>query len=230
MDYAQLLSIPKNIANGDTHQIDQSLLISETEMNNGVIPASLVAGPQSQTTFSIKTGSVLIAAHHETTVTTPLGQIKLSPKSLSLILSTAEALAIYDFDDNHFGSVKVETGNSSFSLAPGQHVLITRNTRDTFENINPAQLIPLRNLKRSIITQSNQDGTAVYQANFHIPHALNTVQPIKEILLSRDANYRKLSDRLLKTASILSNMYSEGEQFHQYIRLQLLSNNIQDKP
>jgi hypothetical protein len=130
-----------------------------------------------------------------------------------------DAVAVYDFDDARYGGVTVVAGGKRFVLAPGRHTLIFRGADKDFEQLNAAQLFAYRAIRQQAVGQDD-DGMSLhaFTSEFHLPQAINTVVPLRELVCSQNQQARKIAKRLLKTTSIMSELTTCGEQYHQILR------------
>src|SRR5262249_31399908 len=130
--------------------------------------------------MTLKRGTVLFAPSVDTTITTPFGKIKIDARSLVLVMSFANGVAVYDLDDLHGGAVQITAARSTLSLTPGRHAVITSDSVKAFEEVNPAQLIGYRN----ITSHHLGAGIKAFAAEFSVPSAISAVQPLKQLMKS----------------------------------------------
>jgi hypothetical protein len=143
-------------------------------------------------------------------VKTPLGEIKIEGGSLVLVLSFAQGLAVYDLDDSHRDAVTVAVNGQTSRLYPGSNLVITTDSVEDFEDINPAQLFAYRHISSSKIGA----GLKIFGAEFHVPTALNTVLPLRELTASKHPAARRLTDHLLKATAASLQIHGISE-YHQ---------------
>jgi len=129
--------------------------------------------------------------------------------SLALVVATEHGLSVYDLDDLHRNSIVVHVNDESISLLPGQHVTVTDDAVAGFEHVNPAGYIGYRNLT----TQKLSGNFIAYRAEFHHLSTIGGLEPLKQLIFSKDASKRKVGNHLLKTATLLSTINASGTPF-----------------
>ena len=144
-------------------------------------------------------GSVLFVPTENTQVDTRFGKIKMHKGAVVLVLSFAEGLSVFALDDTHKRSIVFECAGRSVALTPGSHLTATNNAGVAFEQINPAQLIG----HSAITEQQLAQKTKLFTSKFSLPHCMSSVIPLRSILKANDSAARKISNHLLKTASVL---------------------------
>jgi hypothetical protein len=133
-------------------------------------------------------------------------------------LATHGGLGVYDFDDTHHAAVKVVTDGKQFTLAPGRHILISQNDHTKFAAANTAQLFAYRGIIQHPVGTTAEGLTqTVFTAEFDLPRAINTVVPLHQLITSTAPQARKIALRVLKTASILAELNTGAEEFHQVL-------------
>jgi len=212
--------------------------ISETELVNGEIPAALIHDGEteivgdadaradfegtvqlnsnrstSRPQTSLRRGTAVFAPSVDTVIDTAVGQIKIGAKSLALVMAFADGVAVYDIDDVRKGAIEVTAGGNSIKLSPGQHVFITRSDADSFDQINPAQVIGYR----GITSKNLGSGLKAFSAEFCVPHAIHAVKPLKSIVQSKHPQSKKVADHLLKTTAAIMQLRG-GAEFQQVFR------------
>jgi fibronectin-binding autotransporter adhesin len=155
---------------------------------------------------NLKRGSVVFAPSRDTIVNTAFGSVKIDAKSLVFVMSFRHGLAIFDLDDSHGKAVVVKAGSRELVLHPGMHAMITHESINDFEEVNPAQLIGHRNIRNREIGQ----GMKAFVSEFSVMQAANAVTPLKQLVNSKHARAQKVAGHMLKTAAILSQLNSTG--------------------
>ncbi|MBS2005405.1 MAG: hypothetical protein JST01_00090 [Cyanobacteria bacterium SZAS TMP-1] len=195
-------------------------LTGATELPSGTIPARLITIQNNSLPLDIRNGAFLIAAKAEFLLNTPLGTITLAPDSLALVLLTNDAFAVYDIDDKNSKSVLISTKAGNFYLRPGQLIQVGSQRSQCFDDVNLAQLIPVRRVK--VRVSPTEAELVTFSGEFHLLHALTIIEPLKRLLISENRESREIA-HLLKTICIISEGYSIGEPFHQPIRPRLFA-------
>jgi len=146
----------------------------------------------------MSSGAVVFAPTTDSIVSLPGMKLRLAAKSVALVVSTDAGVSVFDLDDRHKQSVVIERGDERISLSPGQHVTVT-DSADVFAEINPIEAIPHRGLK----TIAKADGKHVFTSEFSIFAALDTVQPLRDVLNSKHERSVQISSNLMKTAAVV---------------------------
>jgi mucin-19 len=149
--------------------------------------------------INLKRGSVLFAPSRNTLVNTPFGSVKIDARSVVFIISFRHGLAVFDLDDCHGKAVVVKAGSQEVTLRPGMHTSITRDSIDSFDEVNPAQLIGHRNLDNRSMGQ----GLKAFVSEFSVAQAVHAVTSLKQVVNSNNPHARRLVAHMLKTAAIL---------------------------
>jgi len=166
--------------------------------------------------MTLKRGTVLFVPSVDTMITTPFGKIKIDAKSLVLVMSFANGVAVYDLDDLHAGAVRITAAGSTLSLSPGRHAVITPDSVKAFEQVNPAQLIGYRN----ITSHRLGAGIKAFTAEFSVPCAVSAVLPLKQLMNCTHPNARRVTGHMLKTAAVVMQMNSASGTYQQVFRPQ----------
>jgi hypothetical protein len=169
--------------------------------------------------LNLKRGSVVFAPSQKTLVSTPFGTVKIEAHSLVMVMAFCHGLAVYDLDDAHGKAVVVTAGNREFQLNPGRHVLIAHESKGSFADINPVQIIGFRDIREQNIGR----GLKGYTAAFSLPHAMSAIIPIKQLVASEHAHARKVANHLLKTTAILKQL--DRSSYEQVFRPQVTAYN-----
>ncbi len=151
-------------------------------------------------------GAMLLAPEHATEVNTPYGTVRVEGDSLALVVSTERGLSVYDLDDLHRDSIVVRVNGEKISLLPGQHVTVTDDSTAGFEHVNPAGYIGYRN----VTSQKLSGSFKAYRSEFHHLSTIAGLEPLKELIRSKDPGKKKVGNHLLKTATLLSTKNAGG--------------------
>ncbi len=162
----------------------------------------------------IKKGNVLFVPFKATTVETPNGIVHIDAKSVALVSSTDAGLAVYDLEDQHKGSVSVESNGHNVVLAPGRHVMITKHHTAEFAQINAVETIAHRNVQSVV-----KNGHRAHTSEFSVLTAMDTVKPLKALASSKHAHARQIADRMMKTTAIILQLGGgSGGQYQHYFK------------
>lgn len=160
-------------------------------------------------TLKLEKGSVLFAPLVDTVITTTGGKLHVDAGALVLVISFDGGLAVYDLDDQHAASVKLETQNGhKFHLNPGMSVVVSHLGGRSFDEVNPAQSIAYREIKSHLA-----GGATAYTAEFSVPSAMRAVVPLKNLLVSKHPMAKRLAFHLLKTTAANQQVHSRSGGF-----------------
>jgi hypothetical protein len=164
---------------------------------------------------TLKNGSVVFAPSRDTVVNTPFGTVRISAKSLVLVMSFRNGLGVFDMHDVHSRAVVVSAGDKELTLSPGMQVVVTHDSVRSFEQINPAQLFGYSGLR----DRNLGHGLKAFISEFSVTQAISAVTPLKQLVNSEHPQAQKHAKHLLKTAAILNQMHSGT--YEQIARTQL---------
>lgn len=207
--------------------------LSETELSSGHVPGVVCSDADMAIHSDVSTvvditksgaahggahqlnkGAVLFAPTVDTTVDTPHGKIRIDANSVVFVLSFKDGVAVFDIDDTHKNAVAVSTGEREVSLAPGCHVMLTRDNVRTMGDINPAQLIGHRNVKEHALDA----GLKMFSSEFSIPHAIGAVLPVKQLMTAKHSHSKQLANHLMKTVAIHMHLNQNADNYKQLLR------------
>jgi len=166
-------------------------------------------------------GTTLFIPEKDMVVKTRHGQVNLKAKSVVLVTSSDNELAVYDIHDDRKGATTVTFGDMTFKLAPGRHVVITTNESGDFAMANAIELIPHTDVVRA---ETGESHTA-WTSEFSIPAAINSVNALKSITVSDNPDLQKVSGKIMKTAAILLHMRGGAYKHYLRPRVTMLSQN-----
>jgi hypothetical protein len=192
---------------------DAIVLSSGAIFGGSISQSSRYASSELTEILSSKDGPVLFVPTKDTTVETPFGIVKISGNSIALVSVSSAGLSVFDLDDQHKGSVSVESNGHNVVLSPGRHVLITPHHRAEFAQLNPIETIAHRGLSSSV-----KNGHRAHMSEFSVLSAIDSVKPLKALAASSHPNARKISGRMLKTTAILMQLGGAREQYQHYFR------------
>src|SRR5205085_1770399 len=132
------------------------------------------------------------------TVRTHEGDINIGAGSVCYIVETGHDVAVYDVHDNLSGT-KVQTGNRTVVLHPGEQIVLTRQAQADFKSVNPSKEIAYRDM----VKYDCGSGIYGYFGQFSPTSAFGTVNTLKSLFNSGSPADRKMANRLMKTAASL---------------------------
>ena len=164
----------------------------------------------SEKQLELRRGAVVFAPSVDTALELPGAKLKLAANSVALVVSTSDAVSIYDFDDRRKESVVLETNGERIALSPGQHVTIGSGT-DVFGDLNPLEGIP----HRALTVSKTKGGKSVFTSEFSVVAAMQGLKPISGVMSSKHKRSQQISSNLMKTAAVILQLRrSDDFQFH----------------
>jgi hypothetical protein len=157
----------------------------------------------------LESGALLLSPHSETIVETAFGTVKLAPKSLALIIASPQQLAIYDLHDDHNGGVMVDAGQTCTVMHPGHSLVLNKGQCDSFELVNPIGYVGYRHITAKKI----DDAVTAFQGEFHMLSLVSGLEPLRKMVSSPKSDEKHVSDRLLRTVSLLATMSNSSVPF-----------------
>lgn len=158
-------------------------------------------------------GNVLLAPQVDTVVETQHGNVTVAGKSVVLISATNAGLAVFDFDDQHKGSVSVEANGHHVVLSPGRHVMVTPHLHAEFAQINAVETVAHRN-----IASTTKGGSRTHVSEFSIPSAMDSVKPLKAMVMSNHPDAKRVAARMLKTTAVVMQLGGGQDEYQHYFK------------
>jgi hypothetical protein len=189
----------------------EAAICSDVEI--GMTEGSGVEKVQHGDRVVIKKGNVLFVPFKATTVETPNGIVHIDAKAVALVSTTEAGLAVYDLEDQHKGSVSVESNGHNVVLSPGRHVMITKHHGAEFAQINAVETIAHRNVQSVV-----KNGHRAHTSEFSLLTALDTVKPLKALALSKHVHAKQIADRMMKTTAIILQIGGAAGQYQHYFK------------
>ncbi|MBX3149910.1 S-layer family protein [Candidatus Obscuribacterales bacterium] len=156
----------------------------------------------------------VFAPTSDITVKTKHGTVSIKAGSVALIMQSESVLSVYDLHDECKNAVTIRSGNAQLNLTPGRHVSISNQSQADFVDVNAVELVQYRGINRSQL----QNGLTVYTSEFSIPSACYAVKPLAKLFGSKAPDARKLTNRLLKTTSVVMTLNPDRGDFIQYFK------------
>ncbi len=151
-------------------------------------------------------GNLLFQPDHDMAVRVQEGTVYIPNGATAFVIETGHDVAVYDMQDGHHGSVKVQVGKKLITLTPGKQLVLTRELASDFNQINPGKRIACRGVRGEVLAE----GIKAYAADFSIPSIMMNVAPVKRLLASDTPSERRQAHRLLKNAVILAQMNGQA--------------------
>lgn len=163
----------------------------------------IVFGPKTGGNFfDLNQGYVLFMPTNDISVQTKEGIVSIPKGAIVWIMETGNDAAVYDLHDSANNPVKVLVNNKEMTLSPGKQILLTRDSKASFNALNPGNNIGTRNVSDKDMGQ----GIKAYIADFTILGGISNVQVMRELLKSNNPEHVKAAHKMLKNAAILSDL------------------------
>jgi hypothetical protein len=191
-----------------TNRLSGSAVVNETVSGSGSASGSV----SNLTHQVLDSGIQLLAPDHNTIVDTPYGPVSVAAGAVALLVSFEKGLAVYDLHDSHKGAIVVGGGNQTTSLVPGRSALLTRSSVNSFEEVNPTQLVGYR----QVTSHAVDSQTKLFQAEFEIMSVVRGLKPLTTMVTANNPKNRKTVANILKTAAILMQLTQGQEAYRPY--------------
>lgn len=145
--------------------------------------------------ISLPSGNGLFAAKSNLNIQTKLGNIKVDPGAVVLVLQNQHGVMVYNLYDERSSSVHVDVGNTVAHVSPGKQLFLTDNNYDSLEEISPSEISYRTAQERRI------GNIRAFSAQFSMFSALTNVQGLRGLLNSPNKTDQKLGNKLLMAAA-----------------------------
>ena len=217
----------REAGNGDLVTVDRLTAAEASNLLVGGVSKVVQRGRSARSDGGIQRrqlsrGSVVFAPLFDIELRTPLGRVKIGAHSVVLVMATGQSLAVYDLDDCARGAVSLQVGKDKQEvlLRPGFGAVVAQGQIADFSHINPAQLFGYRGIQSRKF--EGEGNLSLFTSEFSILQALATVQPLKQLVASKEDKAQHLTGHMLKTAGILMQL-GRGGQYKQVLRTQLVA-------
>ena len=157
----------------------------------------------------LQQGNFLFQPHSDITVQVQEGSVEIPNGASALVMETGHDVAVFDISDGPKARVRVKSGNKIITMSPGKQVVLTRQLNADFDQINPSKLIGYKNPKGELVASDIR----AYSADFSLPSVMMSVAPMKRMLTSDSPADRKMVQRMIKQAVVLSMLPSKAGPF-----------------
>lgn len=195
-----------NVAMNSNVEIGQGLFAA-TSFNANELQAlaqnGIEFGPQSGGNFfDLTKGYVLFTPANDIQVQTKEGVVSIPKGAVVWVMETGNDAAIYDMHDSMGAPVKVLVNNKEITLSPGKQLLLTRDGKTSFDELNPGGAIGTRNVQSKDVGH----GIKAYLADFTISGGMTSISTIRSLLKSNNPEHQKAAHKMLKNAAIISDL------------------------
>ena len=144
-------------------------------------------------------GSALIAHKQHVVVNTQAGKLHVLPGSAAFVTQIGKTVSVYNMGDAHEGAIHFTLSGRDVAVPVGSELLVTKEPRDKFEEVNPIKGIQTRNP-----ASLGADGESkIFQAEYSPVSALDRIPQFGNLVSSKRPDDRRLATHLIKTASVL---------------------------
>lgn len=177
---------------------------------NALASQGVVYGPKSGGNFfDLNKGYVLFMPTDNIQVQTKEGLVSIPKGAIVWVMETGNDAAVYDLHDSMTDPVKVIANGKELTLSPGTQVLMTRDSKGSFESLNPGGTIGTRNVRSKDLGA----GIKAYIADFSISGGVMNVSVMRNLLKSNNPEHQKAAMKMLKNAAILSDLTGGAGQY-----------------
>ncbi len=128
-------------------------------------------------------GNILLHPEKDMVVCTGLSKIYVGADAMVFIIDSGPDLVVYDLQETRAKQVVVTTGKCKLVMEPGRLLVLTADNSKDFELLNVnCHSIPYKNVQRLNLPGEPLN---VFVADFSIASALNTIQPLKHLTISK---------------------------------------------
>ncbi len=151
--------------------------------------------------FNLDSGNILISSENDLTIGTEEGVVSIGSGATIFVMESRTDMIIYDLYQTKPKQVSVIVNNHKLVMEPGCMLVITKEKTRNFENLS-ANCHSVRYRKAQEIDLQESTVNA-FVANFSIMSALVRIQPLKQLVDSKDKRDQLLLQKLLKSAAML---------------------------
>jgi hypothetical protein len=141
----------------------------------------------------------LIVTTKPSSIETPLGKVNFKRGTIAFLSWTEQDLHLYNLAESTPNSVSIESGANRVNLYVGKQAVLTKNPIDSFENANR-----LGQIAWCASKDEKFSGCTAFSANFSLISAVQNIKPLKQLACSDNHAAKKLTDRILKAASLMN--------------------------
>ncbi|MBX9877390.1 MAG: hypothetical protein K2Y22_02945 [Candidatus Obscuribacterales bacterium] len=169
-----------------------------------------ILGSQSTANLCVlQKGNFFFQPQNDINVQVQEGEVQVPNGASVLVMETGHDVAVFDINDGPHARVRVKSGNKVITLSPGRQVVLTRQLDADFDRVNPSKLIGYKNARAHMVASDIR----AYSADFSLPSVMMSVQPVKRMLSSDNPDDRRLVQRMIKQAVILTMLPSKSGPF-----------------
>lgn len=153
--------------------------------------------------------SMLLVPEQPATIRTSFGNVILEKGAVAYVVAAEGTLAVYDLHDSRAGDVSVMIGGNKHMLSPGEHLLITNEPADSYEQLNPVASISHRNLQSGILPSTQR----FFSSRFSLTSAISGLKEVSALKDSKNVRDRRIYKALIKNAAILLQTQAGGSPY-----------------
>jgi hypothetical protein len=159
-------------------------------------------------------GTALVSPSKDMTITTPFGKVFVAARSLVLVMSLPNGMAVYNLHDRKSGAVVIEQNGRRLPVNPSTGAVFVQEKRASFAEINPAQLFCYGKTNETV-----SENGKMFMTEFSLGSAINALPMLKHMIASKDPQVARISTDFLKTLAIMQQLSgSRYQDFRQYVK------------
>lgn len=135
-------------------------------------------------------------------------KISIAAGAKVLVLNNGHSVGIYTLHDNHRVDVSVSCDGSTICATPGRFIVLSSVDDASFDKVNPARPIAIRNLKKLPTVAGS-----IYTGEFSPVSALTAVSCLRDLAHSKEAADKKTYNSLIKTTLAVMQLQRGGVPF-----------------
>jgi len=145
-------------------------------------------------------GNIIFAPDKDIVVSLNEGTVHIPAGAVVAVMENGADSAILDLHQSGPSGVKIVSENKLLSLHPGKMIVLSRSKSDSFEDIeHECKQIGYMNPK----TKQLSNDVRAFGMYFSIPSAIKKLQPLRNMVSSRDRQDQKTMQKLLMNAVLL---------------------------
>lgn len=169
-------------------------------------------GPNTSGNFlQLQQGYIMVSQNNNQAITIGVneGFVNIAGGAMAIVMETGNDVAVYSLYSNQNDDITVVADNKVISLRPGRMIVLTRNSKASFDEVNPSKNVATRHHHKHDVG----GGIVAYTADFSFVSALNNIGVLKSMLHSSDQAQRQLAAKLIKFAAIQMHMTANAGPF-----------------
>lgn len=172
---------------------------------NWLANSGVIIGPESRNDFiDLENGNVLLSPEQDIVVSTHKGKVYIGSGTTVFLTECGNNVVVYDLVQSKPKQISVVVGRDRLIMKPGQMLVLTEQNINDFEKLEAnCHAVAYHNARPLDL----DNGTVnAFVANFSIPSAMVTIQPLKRLIISKNEEDKSLLDKLMKSAVLAGDL------------------------